>query len=227
MPWNMHLFAWPHEQIRCVYIYIYIWMVYVYIYKYVYECSSRAIYLSIYPSIHLSIYMSMILYIYTHMYVFIHVWNQQIRVHWGPWFRTSYLCPGCLRQLLCQGNLLCQDLGPSQVVPHILPPYDQKLGWKMTNNWAIPAIKKTYKNHENKQRSLAQQKDSGTILMTTLEGPLSTQKTPCSSHVWDFVRSHVHGIDDRRLRGLWQEHRNNRALDWSQCLKIFQYPLVN
>ena len=71
MPWNMHLFAWPHEQIRCC-VHIYLYMdgvcVYIYICKDVYECSSRAIYLSIYLSIHPSIYMSMI--IYTHVCIY-------------------------------------------------------------------------------------------------------------------------------------------------------------
>ena len=53
----------------CTYIFIYGWCMCIYIYKYVYECSSRAIYLSIYPSIHPSIY----LYVYDYIYIYTHV----------------------------------------------------------------------------------------------------------------------------------------------------------
>ena len=186
-----------------------------------------SIYLSIHPSIYLYVYDSIYIYIHTHVCIY------------------SCLKPansGSLRALISYIISLPRLPSPTSLPrepavprPRSIPggaPYPSTV-WpkiRMEDDQQLSYTgykKKTYKNHENKQRSLAQQKDSGTILMTTLEGPLSTQKTPCSSHVWDFVRSHVHGIDDRRLRGLWQEHRNNRALDWSQCLKIFQYPLVN
>ena len=175
---------------------------------------AQSIYLSIHPSIHLSICLWLYIYIYTCMYLFMFETSKFGFIE-GLDFVHHLYCPGCLRQLLCQGNLLCQDLGPSQGVQDFFHPYDQQLGWKMIANHSIvvnwPTIelyrlKKQQKNMRiNKHHWHKKNRVLGFWRWQLWKVHCQLKKTTCSSHVWDFVRSHVHGIDDRRLRGLWQE----------------------